>query len=155
MFESIDDDNFSQLIIALSLWVAYFDTTATQQFDEMNLLFLPGDLSGRNSMERLNNLKNSQGWKIASRLSSRFGHISRLQKALESVGGPLSKVPLLTDMASMEVVTSPYFYTELNRDGQPKIRMMKFCTNCGNEFNNDEFKFCPRCGVKRHTYTES
>lgn len=155
LYASIDDDNFSQLIIALSLWVAYFDPSVTQKYDEMNLLFLPGDLNGKNSTERLNNLHNSQGWKTASKFTSRFGHISRLMKALESIAQPLSKVPSLTEFVSIEDVTSPYFYAQLNKDGTPRVKMVKFCTICGNEFKNDEFKFCPQCGAKRHTYTEA
>ena len=36
---------------------------------------------------------------------------------------------------------------------KPKLWTVRYCTNCGTKFTNDEFKFCTQCGAKRHTFT--
>lgn len=35
----------------------------------------------------------------------------------------------------------------------PKRYQVRYCTNCGAEFNNPEHKFCSYCGHKRHIFT--
>lgn len=155
LLASIDDDNFSQLVIALSLWVAYFDHNIVNHYDELNLLFLPGDYNGSTGYERLRSLKNSNGWKVAAKYASSYGHISTLMKALESIQGPVHQVPSLLKFASKEAILSENFYSELEgaSPNRPKVRMMDFCTSCGTKFNNNEFLYCPTCGVKRGSYT--
>lgn len=152
---SLEDDNFSQLVIALSLWVAYFDPSVTQTYDDSNLLFLPGDMSGKTGSERLRNLKNSSGWKRAERVSAKFGHIPILMKGLESIQYPVHQVPSLLKFASEEVIVSADFYRLLNSAGHPSTQLVPYCTACGQKFGNDGFKFCTACGTKRHTYTAS
>ncbi|MBM6883990.1 protein kinase [Bacteroides caecigallinarum] len=151
---SIDDDNFSQLIIAVSLWVIYFDPSVTQYFDDSNLLFVPSDLSGLNGNERLNNLKASFGWKKANSLAHKFQHLSILLKALESIQGDLSKVPSLFNFVSESTILSPQFYSLLdtNMSVSKTSQRAIFCTTCGHKFTSDIFDFCPICGTKRYLF---
>ena len=147
---SIDDDNFSQLIIALSLWVAFFEPSITQRYGESNLLFLSSDLSGANGTERVGNLRNSAGWKAAQKYSSRFEHVRTLMKALESsIQRPVSDVPSLLRFAGREIILSEHFYSLLNRKLQEKA---SYCTACGHRFVSDDFDYCTVCGTKRHVY---
>lgn len=155
MLTSLEDDNFSQLVIALSLWVAYFDPSITQYYDDSNLLFLPGDMSGKTGSERLRNLKNSNGWKRAERVSTKFGHIPILMKGLESIQYSVNQVPSLLKFASEEVIISTNFYILLDNAGHTSTQLVPYCTACGQKFGNDGFKFCTACGTKRHTYTVS
>ena len=149
---SIDDDNFSQLIIAISLWVIYFDPSVTEFFDDSNLLFVPGDLSGLNGYERLNKLKASFGWKKANSFAYKFKHLSTLLQALESIQGELSKVPSLFDFVSESTILSPQFYSLLDTNmSVPKTyQNVIFCISCGHKFTSDIFDFCPICGTKRY-----
>lgn len=149
LLASIDDDNFSQLIIALSLWVAFFEPSITQRYDESNLLFLPGDLSGISSSDRLKNLKNSYGWKIAKKYCTQFAHISTLMSALESIQDSVSQVPSLLKFVSRNTIQSENFYSKL---AGVTISKVKYCTACGNIFTNDDFDYCTHCGSKRHVY---
>lgn len=151
---SIDDDNFSQLIIAVSLWVIFFEPSVTEYFDDSNLLFVPSDLSGLNGNERLNNLKASFGWKKANSLAHKFQHLSTLLKALESIQGDLSKVPSLFDFVSESTILSPQFYSLLDTNmSVPKTSQRAiFCTTCGHKFTSDIFDFCPICGTKRYLF---
>lgn len=151
---SIDDDNFSQLIIAISLWVIYFDPSVTEFFDDSNLLFVPGDLSGLNGYERLNKLKASFGWKKANSFAYKFKHLSTLLQALESIQGELSKVPSLFDFVSESTILSPQFYSLLDTNmSVPKTyQKVIFCISCGHKFTSDIFDFCPICGTKRYLF---
>ena len=157
MLSSLEDDNFSQLVIALSLWVAYFDPSITQNYDDSNLLFLPADMSGETGSERLRNLKNSNGWKRAEKVSTKFGHIPILMKGLESIQNSVNQVPSLLKFASKEVILSADFYRLLDSacHNVSSTQLVPYCTACGQKFGNDEFKFCTACGTKRHTYTVS
>ena len=147
---SIDDDNFSQLIIALSLWVAFFEPSITQRYGESNLLFLSSDLSGKDGDERVRNLRNSMGWKAAQKYSSRFEHVRTLMKALESsIQRPLSEVPSLLRFVGRDIILSEHFYSLLNRKLQEKA---SYCTACGHRFVSDDFDYCTICGTKRHVY---
>lgn len=151
---SIDDDNFSQLIIAISLWVIYFEPSVTEYFDDSNLLFVPSDLSGLTGSERLNKLKASFGWEKANSLAHKFQHLSTLLKALESIHGDLSKVPSLFDFVPESTILSPQFYFLLDTNmSVPKTsQKAKFCTTCGHKFTSDIFDFCPICGAKRYLF---
>lgn len=146
---SIDDDNFSQLVIALSLWTAYFDVNVVDKFDEQNMLFNPADLEGG-----LSKLRNSPGWKEASKHQEKFGHIKKLMRALESIDGPVEKVPSLLTLASRETIRSVDFYSLLDGQPAPRVKLMDFCTSCGTKFKSPDFLYCPNCGTKRGQYTE-
>lgn len=166
---SIDDDNFSQLVIALSLWVAYFEaseietseietsknktsknkTSITQRYGDSNLLFLSSDLSGKDGDERVRNLRNSMGWKAAQEYSSRFEHVRTLMNALKSsIQNPVSKVPSLLRFASRKAIQSDpkLFYSLLVQE------KASYCTACGHKFISDDFDYCTICGAKRHVY---
>lgn len=161
---SIDDDNFSQLVIALSLWVAYFETSEieasknktsknktsiTQRYGDYNLLFLSSDLSGKDGDERVRNLRNSMGWKAAQKYSSRFEHVRTLMNALKSsIQNPVSKVPSLLQFASRKAIQSDpkLFYSLLVQE------KASYCTACGHKFISDDFDYCTICGAKRHVY---
>lgn len=157
MLTSLEDDNFSQLVIALSLWVAYFDPSVTQNYDDSNLLFLPGDISGETGSERLRNLKDSDGWKRAEKVATKFGHIPILMKGLESIQYSVNQVPSLLKFVNEEVIISADFYRLLDSADRnvSSMQPVPYCTACGQKFENDEFKFCTACGTKRHTYTVS
>lgn len=161
---SIDDDNFSQLVIALSLWVAYFETSEietseietsknktsiAQRYGDSNLLFLSSDLSGKDGNERVRNLRNSMGWKAAQKYSSRFEHVRTLMNALKSsIQNPVSEVPSLLRFASREAILSDpkLFYSLLVQE------KASYCTACGHKFISDDFDYCTICGAKRHVY---
>lgn len=151
---SLDDDNFSQLVIALSLWIAYFNPAVTQSYDESNLIFIPNDLSGNTGDERLRKLTSSKGWQKAKSYENDFKHITTLLEALKSVSVELSKVPSLLNFASKEVILSPQFYSLLDKPSAtlPSIQKVAFCTACGNKFTSDEFDYCTACGTKRYTF---
>lgn len=149
---SINDDNFSQLVIALSLWLAYFEPQVIGSYDDSNLLFIKTDFSGNSATERLKSLKNSKGWNIAQKYASSFAHISTLLSALETaLSGPLHKVPSLLDYVSRQVIVKENFYTILSGGKilNPVI-YVDYCTACGKKFNNSDFQYCPACGRKRH-----
>lgn len=152
---SIDDDNFSQLIIAISLWVIYFEPSVTKYFDDSNLLFIPSDLSGLNGNERLDKFKASLGWGKANSFAYKFKHLSTLLKALESIQGDLSKVPSLFDYVSKSTILSPQFYSllETSMSVSKTCQKVVFCTSCGNKFISDIFDYCPICGTKRYIYS--
>lgn len=154
LYASIDDDNFSQIVIALSLWIAYFDPSITQTYDESNLIFIPNDLSGNTGEERLKRITSSKGWMKAKSYEARFKHISTLLNALKSVRGTLYNVPSLLNFATKDVILSPQFYSLLDKaetSVAPSIQKATYCTACGNKFSSDEFDYCTACGTKRHT----
>lgn len=170
---SLDDDNFSQLVIALSLWVAYFDPSVISAFGESHLLFLPADLEGANAFGRIVRLRDSRGWKAAQRVSGQSKHIKALMDALESaVKNPLSKVPSLIHVApaaAFNASASGDFYQILTKGSPaperpvaapsrpaapaPKVPVaVAYCTACGTRFASDQFRFCTACGTPRHTF---
>lgn len=137
LLASIDDDNFSQLVIALSLWVAFYDPAVTSMFDDKNLLFLPGDFDGATGEKRLESLKRSKGWKRAEKVANDHSHIVELMQALvESVQYGLKQVPSLSDKGIL-IITE---------------QKVEYCTMCGTRFTSDNFGYCTACGTKRHTY---
>lgn len=155
LLASIDDDNFSQLVIALSLWVAYYDPTVTSIFDDKNLLFLPGDFDGATGIARLQSLKRSNGWKRAEKVANSHSHIAVLMRALESVQYGLKQVPSLTRIASKEVILSVNFHSLLRDTSIAPIiteQKVEYCTMCGTRFDCDNFGYCTACGTKRHIY---
>lgn len=155
LYASLDDDNFSQLVIALSLWIAYFDPYITQTYDESNLIFIPNDLSGNTGKERLKRITSSKGWMKAKSYEARFKHISTLLNALKSVRDTLYNVPSLLNFATKDVILSPKFYSLLDKaetSVAPSIQKVTYCTACGNKFSSDEFDYCTACGIKRYTY---
>ncbi|MDE5882519.1 MAG: hypothetical protein K2H60_12385 [Muribaculaceae bacterium] len=155
LYAGIDDDNFSQLVIAISLWVAYFNHSIVERYDESNLLFLPGDFDGLDGYERVRSLHNSYGWKEASKHAASYLHLRTLLDALENgVKGSLNEVPSLLDFVTKDAIRAEHFYSALNEVGRktPKIVKAAFCIACGNKFSNEDFMFCPSCGHKRYTY---
>lgn len=144
------DDHFSQLVIALSLWTAYFNPEITRKFDETNLLFLPSDFNGSTSEARLRSLTQSDGWKEASRFVSAFGHIKVLMEALKSVGGPYSEVPSLISTVRESAIRASDFYAQLRQSGlSPRFYIANYCTECGHKFANPKIRFCTDCGKER------
>lgn len=154
LFASIDDDNFSEYVIALSLWIAYFEPSVVNTYDESNLLFTPIDFKGINGKERLENIKKSSGWEKANSFACQFKHIKVLLTGLESIGGTLFSVPSLFDYIPEATIISPHFYSLLCKDDTilPINIMASFCGKCGNKFGeSNEILFCPKCGTKRES----
>lgn len=149
LLAGVDDDNFSELVIALSLWTAFFEPSVTRLYDESNLLFLPEDLFGKTGIERLEHLRGSEGWKTAGKYRTRFTHMDVLMKALESIRGPVSQVPSLPGLAGREAIMSEDFYPKLNVALTHKVA---YCTACGHRFPDYSLDYCTACGTKRHVY---
>lgn len=155
LLASIDDDNFSQLVIALSLWVAYFEPAKTTDYDETQLLFSEVDFNGSTGPERLRTLKQSKGWQTAEKYRKKFRHISVLLDALECVQKPLSEVPSILKFASRDVIRSQWFYQLLNGTDISDLQIdqkVSYCTACGTKITDTNFDYCTACGTKIHIY---
>lgn len=149
----LDDDNFSQIVIALSMWVAYFEPSVASRFDDSNLLFYNFDFEGDTPAARLSKLHNSFGWKTASKYKSDFKHIGELMTALESVARPLNSVPSILSFLTEETLYSPQFFSILKgKSIQPSVVGVDYCTHCGRKFMSEAFNYCSACGHKRHNY---
>jgi predicted Ser/Thr protein kinase len=134
---TIDDDNFSQLVIAASLWIAFFSPVEVNYFDESHLSFEQSDL------ENINTLHNSRAWKELVKWSKTFNHLISLSEGLESISRPLSNVPGLTSCMKSDTQLIRDFPSVLTNR---LIRSEGYCSSCGQKNQLGFDKLCCHCG---------
>lgn len=131
-------DNFSRLVIYLSLIsIAADPQLFNPQFDEC-LLFQKGDLLSRESL-------------LASEIYKKLTFIKNdeiqiiLKELVKAIDGPLSQVKSIVDIKKS---FSHEFSVEIKAP---------YCGRCGHEFgiNNLTDDYCPICGTKREIINES
>lgn len=150
---SIDDDNFSQLVIVASLCTALYDASAIDMFSDKNLLFFASDLDGANGAARLSAMQRSSGWAKLRAVSANHPYIRKFMTALESIKGPLSAVPSICSLVPLSDLDKPPFvYTPATVD---KTYVVRYCTACGKDIDTTgQMKYCPNCGRLRHKFTK-
>ena len=149
---SIDDDNFSQLVIVASLFTALYDASVIDMFSDKNLLFYAPDLDGTNGAARLSAMQRSSGWAKLKAVSAAHPYMRKFMTALESIKGPLSAVPSICSLVPLsDLEKAPFVYTPTTVD---KTYVVRYCTACGKDIDTTgQMQFCPNCGHRRHKYT--
>ena len=156
-----DDDNFSQLVIALSLWTAYYNTSVVDLYADEELLFKTTDFGGSTPSERKNSLMRSDGWKRA--MAVQTPHMKKLMDALLCVGqSSLSGIPSLMSLTTRDQIMASDFVNAVSYgivkieppvSPKPKVYKANFCVQCGAKFNLETYNYCTVCGAKRATYS--
>lgn len=148
---SIDDDNFSQIVILASLFVAVYDSSVVEMFSEKNLLFYSVDLDGATGSERLAAMHRSKGWNRLKTVADSHPYLRKFMTALDSIGGPLSSVPSICSIVPLSDLKKAPFIPEYIE----KKYVVRYCTSCGKLIDTDgRYRFCPNCGHPRHSYIE-
>ena len=139
--KTMSDDNFSQLIIYISL-LAYShgivldDNKVSQNTDKKQetLLFSQSDLSNKTEF------KNAAGYKAikATNDPKLLFYLDALEKAFDV---HYDEVPFLCDLIY-----------EPKEKSMPLTRYANFCGTCGHHFDNQTDLYCPDCGKKRETF---
>lgn len=156
-----DDDNFSQLVIAISLWTAYYNTSVVDLYADEELLFKTTDFGGSTPSERKNSLMRSDGWKRA--MAVQTPHMKKLMDALLCVGqSSLSGIPSLMSLTTRDQIMASDFVNAVSYGivkkeppvpPKPKAYKANFCVQCGAKFNLETYNYCTVCGAKRATYS--
>ena len=131
-------DNFSRLVIYLSLISIAADPKLFNPLLDECLLFHKGDLQSR---ERL---LASESYKKLSLIKNNEIQINH-RELVKAIDGPLSQVKSIVDINNC----SPLAITVYTK--------ASFCGQCGHGFGKDNLtdNYCPICGMKRETINES
>ena len=131
-------DNFSRLVIYLSLISIAAEPQLFNPLLDECLLFQKGDLQSRE------NLLVSETYKKLTVIKNDEIHLY-LRELVKAIDGPLSQVKSIVDINN---------YSSLGITIDIKAC---FCGRCGHEFgeNNLTDDYCPICGMKREIINES
>lgn len=135
---SSNDDNFSQILIYLSLLAISHDTTLVDNIAETELLFNNVDL------QSVNNFRNSNGYQVVSRINDKVVRtcLTALEKA---IAGPLSAVPSLVNVLHD---ASPVETPKPLSGGTTYVVMFRnknYCPMCGTKYPSERSAFCSLC----------
>lgn len=136
------DDNFSQLVIYLSLLAMAANTSLVDYIDDQELLFNNLDL------QSVTNFRNSRAYRTISRINDPV--VKTCLSALENaIAGPLSAVPSLVEVlrnAAREETPKPQsgYATHV-----VMFRNLNYCPMCGKKYPSEQSAFCYRCDHPR------
>lgn len=129
------DDDFSQLLIYLSLQAMSAKTSLIDYIDDQELLF------NNIELQNVNNFRRSRAYKIISGIDD--STVQACLLALEkAISGPISAVPSLVEITD-----------NLSKGENPKphvimFRNKNYCPECGNKFHTND-SYCAGCGHPR------
>lgn len=132
---SVDDDNFSQHVIYLSLLAMAYKPELVNVISDKELLFTPIDLQSRGAFTKTDIYK-----KIDSIDNPEVEF--RLAEMTKALSGSLSQVKSILDLNPPEIIKTSLPH------------LVEYCTNCGHRFQNDEDLYCTQCGTQRLQYRE-
>lgn len=139
---SSTDDNFSQILIYLSLLAISYNTTLADNIAETELLFNNVDL------QSVNNFRNSKGYQVVSKVNDNDVRIC-LTALERAIAGPLSAVPSLVEVlrnAAREETPKPQ---SGNATHVVMFRNLNYCPMCGTKYPSEQSAFCYRCNHPR------
>ena len=126
------DDNFSQLIIYVTLLAYSYDPKLNRGEGGRDVM-----LFSASELENIDNFRNSDGYNdIRNSGDPKLNfYLDELEKAFEV---PYDQVPFLCDLIY-----------ELPEDEMPLVSYASYCGICGHHFENQTDLYCPDCGKKR------
>lgn len=128
LFTTVNDDNFSQQVIYLSLLAIARNPQLADKIDS-DMLFIASDYRNDSTFT------NSNGYKdIIAINDERLNML--LAELRRAVTQSYDKVRSIVDIVD---------------EYQAKTIWATYCGHCGHHFNNQTDKFCPDCGEKRQT----
>ena len=131
---TMSDDNFSQLVIYLSLLTySVFPEMNNKKKESEELLF------GTSQLISITELRNSEQYNIIKSSGNQklIFYLKELEKAFDV---PYDKVPFLCDLVY-----------ESKEAAMPLTIFADYCGICGHHFENQTDLYCPDCGTKRVT----
>jgi serine/threonine protein kinase len=132
LLASSKDDNFSQLVIYLSLLAMAADSSLIHGISEEELIFNNIDLQSRQTF------RESKVYKRFSDIND--NEIQRCLSAIEkSLDGPLESIPSLVDVLEAERA----------KPSSTKFKNTTFCPICGTKYYLSSSCYCYHCGHKR------
>jgi hypothetical protein len=132
--KTLSDDNFSQLVIYLTLLTySHFPNLNKGEAGRDVLLFSKEDI------ESIDNFRNAEAYKDIKRTNNAelLYYLNELEKAFDV---DYDKVPFLCDLHYQPAETP-----------LPVVTMGTYCGRCGHRFLNQTDLYCPDCGKKRET----
>jgi len=129
--KSTTDDNFSQLIIYLTLLTYYYNPQLNNVQDKIEeMLFSDSDLQSADKFRD----------SLAYKEIKKFGNqelLFYLEIIENSLSKPYTEVPFLCDLINER------------KEEILQVQLANFCGICGHHFDNNTDKYCPDCGAKR------